>query len=209
MAEEADPIATQHSRSSKVKKLQLKKEMKSLQAMRKRGVVYIGHIPHGFYETQMRDYFSQFGTVKRLRLARSTKTGGSKGYAFVEFEDKEVAEIVADTMNNYLMFNKLLKCCVVPPERLHPRMFQRPKHMMKSLAHWREMMRNQFNRQTRTLHQHHKRVQRLITREKKTKKTLEDLGIEYDFPEYVSLCILVVCNYTIVHVCKWMAPCVT
>ena len=30
MAEEADPIATQHSRSSKVKKLQLKKEMKSV-----------------------------------------------------------------------------------------------------------------------------------------------------------------------------------
>ena len=35
-------------------------------------------------------YFSQFGTVTNLRLARSKRTGGSKGYGWVEFEDKEV-----------------------------------------------------------------------------------------------------------------------
>ena len=39
------------------------------------GVVYVGHIPHGFYEEEMRKYFSQFGTVTRLRLARSRKVG--------------------------------------------------------------------------------------------------------------------------------------
>lgn len=38
------------------------------------------------------------------------QTGRSKGYAFVEFEYDEVARIVAETMNNYLMFDKLLKC---------------------------------------------------------------------------------------------------
>ncbi len=37
------------------------------------GVVYVGRIPHGFYEQEMRKYFSQFGMVKRLRLARSKK----------------------------------------------------------------------------------------------------------------------------------------
>ena len=26
-------------------------------------VVYVGHIPHGFYEEQMRGFFSQFGDV--------------------------------------------------------------------------------------------------------------------------------------------------
>ena len=34
-------------------------------------MVYVGHIPHGFYEKEMKDFFSQFGTVKRLRLSRS------------------------------------------------------------------------------------------------------------------------------------------
>ena len=39
-----------------------------------------------------------------------SQSGRSKGYAFIEFECDEVAKVVAETMNNYLMFNKLLKC---------------------------------------------------------------------------------------------------
>lgn len=31
------------------------------------GVVYIGRVPHGFYEHEMRSYFSQFGDITRLR----------------------------------------------------------------------------------------------------------------------------------------------
>ncbi|EAW61378.1 hCG1979894, isoform CRA_a, partial [Homo sapiens] len=42
------------------------------------------------------------GTVTRFRLSRNKRTGNSKGYAFVEFESESVAEIVAETMNNYL-----------------------------------------------------------------------------------------------------------
>jgi len=37
----------------------------------KKGVIYIGHIPHGFYEQELRGFFSQFGTVTRVKLARS------------------------------------------------------------------------------------------------------------------------------------------
>ena len=38
-----------------------------------RGVVYLGHIPPGFYEPQMKKFFGQFGRVTRLRLSRSKK----------------------------------------------------------------------------------------------------------------------------------------
>lgn len=54
------------------------------------GVVYVGHLPRGFYEDEIRDFFSQFGEVTRVRVARSKKTGGVKGYAFVEFSNSEV-----------------------------------------------------------------------------------------------------------------------
>ena len=40
----------------------------------------------------------------------STQTGKSKGYAYIEFQHKEVAKLVAETMNNYLMFTRILKC---------------------------------------------------------------------------------------------------
>ena len=38
----------------------------------------------------MKGFFSQFGTITRLRLARSKRTGNSKHYAFIEFETAEV-----------------------------------------------------------------------------------------------------------------------
>lgn len=40
---------------------------------RRKGIVYVGHIPHGFYEEQMKDYFKQFGKVTRIRVARSKR----------------------------------------------------------------------------------------------------------------------------------------
>ena len=43
------------------------------------GVCYISHLPHGFYETQVRTFLSQYGRIKRLRLSRSKRTGASKG----------------------------------------------------------------------------------------------------------------------------------
>ena len=71
-----------------------------------RGIIMLKNIPHGFYEKQMMAYFSQFGKVTNLKLNRSVKTGASKGIAFIEFQYEDVAKIVAETMNNYLMFNR-------------------------------------------------------------------------------------------------------
>lgn len=55
------------------------------------------------------------------------QTGGSKGYAFIEFDCVEVAKIVAETMNNYLMGERIIKCeyhsaprCSPPPGSLWP-----------------------------------------------------------------------------------------
>lgn len=42
---------------------------------KERGVLYLGRIPHGFYEDEMKQYFKQFGDVTRLRLARNKKVG--------------------------------------------------------------------------------------------------------------------------------------
>ena len=111
---------------AKAKKLR-KKAAKGLLPKSERGFMYIGHLPHGFYEKEIRSYFSQFGRVVKLRLARSVKTGNCKGYGFIEFESKEVAEIAAETMNNYLMFNKILKCHVIPKEKLHKMTFKNAK----------------------------------------------------------------------------------
>ncbi|KZM25214.1 nucleolar protein [Ascochyta rabiei] len=88
------------------------------------GVIYVGRVPRGFFEPQMKKYFSQFGRVLNLRLSRNKKTGGSKHYAFVEFASAEVADIVARTMNNYLMFGHILKCSLIPKEQVNENLFK-------------------------------------------------------------------------------------
>lgn len=62
-----------------------------------------------FLQHQMTEYFKQFGMVTNVRVVRSPRTGRSKGFAFVEFREPAVAEIVAETMNNYLMGKRLIK----------------------------------------------------------------------------------------------------
>ncbi|KAH8067710.1 RNA binding-protein [Aureococcus anophagefferens] len=69
-------------------------------------VIYIGHIPDGFFEDQMRGFFGQFGEVTNLRISRSKKTGNSKGYGFVEFADGDTAAVAAGTMDNDKPFLK-------------------------------------------------------------------------------------------------------
>ncbi|CAG2207581.1 NOP15 [Mytilus edulis] len=98
------------------------------------GVVYLGNIPHGFFEPQMKQFFRQFGTVQRLRLSRSKKSGKGKGYAFIEFQCDDVAKIVAETMNNYLMFERLLKCKYIPQEEQHPALFKGHEKRIAALA---------------------------------------------------------------------------
>jgi len=46
------------------------------------GTIYIGRIPHGFYEKQMRKFFSQFGEIKHVRLMRNKKVIGSSSAFF-------------------------------------------------------------------------------------------------------------------------------
>ncbi|KAJ1327305.1 hypothetical protein BSLG_010647 [Batrachochytrium salamandrivorans] len=131
------------------------------------GVVYLGHVPHGFYEAEMMSYFSQFGEVTRLRLSRNKKTGRSKHYAFIEFKDAEVAKIVSDTMNNYLMFNQIIKWC--------NRKFK--------VVPWNKVQRQKQNK-PKTLEQWSANTKRLEKNDVKKRKHLESLGIEYEFPGY-------------------------
>jgi nucleolar protein 15 len=78
-----------------------------------KGIVYIGHLPRGFEESELRKYFAQFGEVSKLRVSRSKKTGRSKGYAFLEFNDRTVAQTASGIMNGYLMFGKKVECHMV------------------------------------------------------------------------------------------------
>ena len=156
-----------------------------------RGVVYIGNIPFGFFEDEMRQFFSQFGDVTRLRMSRGKRTGRSRGYGFAEFAHKEVAEIVAETMNNYLMFNRVLKCQFLPADSVHPDTFKNAHRAFHTID-WRKFEQRRHNK-PRSEDQQAKLVGKLRAKDAKKREKLAALGIDYEFAGYVCVCVCVVC----------------
>ncbi len=51
------------------------------------------------------------------------QTGASRHYAYLEFSSEPVAEIVADTMHNYLLMGHLLQCQLIPKDEVHPELW--------------------------------------------------------------------------------------
>jgi len=111
----------------------------------KRGVMYLGRIPHGFYEHEIRAYFGQFGEITRLRVVRNKKTGASRHRAFVEFADAEVADIAARTMDKYLLFGHILTAKVVPQAQVHKDLFKGANRRFKVIP-WNKMAGKQLEK---------------------------------------------------------------
>ncbi|THH30291.1 hypothetical protein EUX98_g3911 [Antrodiella citrinella] len=143
-----------------------------------RGVLYLGRVPHGFYEDQMKSYFNQFGDVTRLRLSRNKKTGKSKHYAFIEFESSSVAQIVADTMDNYLLMGHILTCKVIPKDEVHPELWVGANRKWRKVPTAR-ISRLQHNKH-RTEAEQYKAEKRLLKRQAEKKRKLVQIGIDYD-----------------------------
>lgn len=144
------------------------------------GVVYVGRIPHGFYEHEMRQYFAQFGTITRLRLSRNKKTGASKHFAFVEFAEKSTAGIVAKTMDNYLLFGHILKCKEVPAEKVHKDLWKGANRRFKKVP-WNRMVGNQLSKPA-TQAGWEKRVTREQRRRSLKADKLKEIGYEFEAP---------------------------
>ncbi|KAM9486419.1 MKI67 FHA domain-interacting nucleolar phosphoprotein [Clarias gariepinus] len=146
------------------------------------GVVYVGHLSRTLAEPQLRTYFSQFGKILRLRLSRSKRTGRSKGYGFVEFDCDEVAKIVAETMDNYLMGERLIKCHVVPPEKVHEKLFVGSGKLFKKPIN---PAVGRYNR-GHSEEDIKKLTDKLLKKESKLRKRLAERGIDYDFPGFAA-----------------------
>ncbi|EMR09888.1 hypothetical protein PNEG_01650 [Pneumocystis murina B123] len=142
-------------------------------------VIYLGRIPHGFYELEMKNYFEQFGAVTRIKLSRNRKTGKSKHYAFIEFESSDVARIVAKTMNNYLLFGHILKCSVVSKEKLHKSIFIGANRRFKPIP-WSRITIKRLE-EAKTKEQWIRLQKRNNKRLKKKMKLLKKLGINYQY----------------------------
>lgn len=146
--------------------------------VRPRGLLYIGHLPFGFYHEALTEYFSQFGNVTNVKVPRSQKTGGYKGYAFVEFESPEVAKIAAEATDNYIIDRKVLRASYIPPEdQLHPVL----KPGMQFVATHRVPQTIRLANMDAAVGLSKNALKRKEKKYVKTRSTLEDFGVkDYD-----------------------------
>jgi len=144
------------------------------------GVIYIGHIPHGFYEAELKSYFTQFGRVLNVKVSRSKKTGKSKGYAFVKFQYAAVAKTVADTCHNYLFYNKLLKCEYRPLDQVHKDTFYN--------YYWKDNLKpKRLHNSAKTDDKVEKLGKQSEKRQSNKLKKLQEMGVDIQLDDVVTI----------------------
>ena len=160
------------------KKREIQSE-KGIKTQPSTGVIYVGHLPWGFIDSTLKKYFSQFGNITRIISPKSSKTGRSVGYAFIEFEDEETARIAAKTMNNYILFEKILKCNFVEDKTKYDRIFLKWKKKFefkeRYKAHCEKLSKKKTNEEIKTM------IQGLLDREEQRREKMKELGIKYEY----------------------------
>ncbi len=126
----------------------------------------------------MRQYFSQFGPIARLRLSRNKRTGASRHYAFLEFESAAVARIVAETMNNYLMFGHILKTRFMEKDQIHEGMWKGANRRFKKVP-WNAIEGRKLS-QGIGREDWGKRIEREASRRASKGEKLKEIGYEFE-----------------------------
>jgi len=61
--------------------------------------MFVGNLPYRITEDDIRQAFSQFGTVSDVRLISDRATGRAKGFGFVEMSSADEANAAVEGMN--------------------------------------------------------------------------------------------------------------
>ena len=77
--------------------------------------LYVGNLSYSTTEDELRNLFSQAGTVSSVALIKDRDTGQSKGFAFVEMSNQVEAEKAISMFNGQSMGQRELKVSLARP----------------------------------------------------------------------------------------------
>ncbi len=78
--------------------------------------VYVGNIPYHVKDYELKKFFGQFGAVRQTRVVKNTRTGRSKGFAFITFANARDAN-QALTANGQDMKGRSMVVRIAKPPR--------------------------------------------------------------------------------------------
>ncbi|XP_057979855.1 heterogeneous nuclear ribonucleoprotein Q [Malania oleifera] len=72
--------------------------------------IFIGGLPRDVREEDLRNLCEPLGEVHEIRLMKNRDTGESKGYAFIAFKSKDVAQKAIEELHNKEFKGKMIRC---------------------------------------------------------------------------------------------------
>ena len=78
--------------------------------------LYVGNLSYATTEDDLKDLFSNAGTVTSVAVIKDRETGRSKGFAFVEMSTKEEADKAVSQYNGYTMGDRDLRISIARPK---------------------------------------------------------------------------------------------
>ncbi len=71
--------------------------------------LYVGNLSYETTENDLRDLFTQAGTVNEVTLFKDRTTGGSKGFALITMHSQKEANKARKQFNGYRLSSQVLK----------------------------------------------------------------------------------------------------
>jgi len=71
--------------------------------------IYVGNLSYGTTDEDLREHFSQFGSVESARVITDRVTGQSRGFGFVEMPDRDEAQKAIDGTNGEDLMGRQLR----------------------------------------------------------------------------------------------------
>ena len=71
--------------------------------------IYVGSINFELGDDTLRNGFAPFGTIKAVNMSWDSATMKHKGYAFVEYETAEAAQLALEQMNGVVIGGRNIK----------------------------------------------------------------------------------------------------
>ena len=72
--------------------------------------IYVGNLSFKATEDDLRDAFSEFGTVSKVTIIMDRETNRSRGFGFVEMPDSQEAQEAIDGLNNTTIAGREISC---------------------------------------------------------------------------------------------------
>ena len=80
--------------------------------------IYAGGLADEVTQAQVHAAFIPFGEIKEVSLPLDHASGLHKGFAFIEYEEREDAASAIDNMHNSELMGKVLKVNIAQPQRI-------------------------------------------------------------------------------------------